>query len=93
MKRFVVLSVLLAAFCVPVSAQSRLFGKIVEIVDGRTVTMETSAGRVTVRLQFIEVPEPEQPLHTVVREHLARFAVEQTAELVAVRSCAAIFRS
>lgn len=67
------------------SAQTRLSGKVVEIVDGRTVVMDTSSGRMTVRLQFVEVPEPEQPLHGVVREHLAKFAIDQPADLVALR--------
>lgn len=84
-KTWLIAPALLSLSLLTVSAQTRLTGKVVEVVDGRTVAMETSAGRMTVRLQFIEVPEPEQPLHAVVRQHLAKFVTGRMADLVVLR--------
>lgn len=51
-------------------AQQKLTGKVVEIVDGKTFVIEIEGGRVTGTIQYVEVPEPEQPLSRIVREHL-----------------------
>jgi micrococcal nuclease len=65
--------------------QVRFAGKVVEVIDGRTVVIETSAGKVTAQLQYIETPAPEQQLHTVVRDHLASLAVGRVAEFRPLR--------
>ena len=85
MIRYIVLLAVLFAICSVVEAQTRLYGQVTEVVDGRTVKLDTGAGPVAVQLQFIEVPEPEQPLHTVVRDHLAKLTVGKKAEFVASR--------
>lgn len=52
-------------------AQSGFSGRVVEVVDGKTVVIELhTKSRITAQLQFIEVPEPEQELHRVVIDHL-----------------------
>lgn len=65
--------------------QARFAGKVVEVIDGRTVVIETNAGRVTAQLQYIETPEPEQQLHTVVRDHLASLAVGKLVDFRPLR--------
>lgn len=66
-------------------SQARFAGKVVEVIDGRTLVIETSAGKVTAQLQYIETPELEQPLHTVVRDHLASLAIGKVVEFRALR--------
>jgi len=65
--------------------QARFAGKVVDVIDGRTLVIETNAGKVTAQLQYIETPEPEQPLHKVVRDHLASLAVGKVVEFRPLR--------
>lgn len=52
-------------------AQSRVNGKVVEILDGKTVVMELpNRTRLVAELQYIEVPENGQPLNETAQEHL-----------------------
>lgn len=75
---------LLLAFligCVSVQAQTRVFaGKVVEVLNGRTVVIDTDGRKLTAEVEFIEVPEPEQPLHKTVREHLEKLVLGKTVE-------------
>lgn len=73
---------LLTAFllCLTVSTfgQRRFSGRVVDVPDGRTASVEMSGGgRLTVRLQFVEVPEIGQPLHDTVRDHLKKLLLGQ----------------
>ena len=45
-------------------SQMKLNGKVVEVLDGKTVVIEVSVtkNRLTGELDYIEVPEPEQQL-------------------------------
>lgn len=75
-------------FLTAVSAypQQKLRGKVVEIVDGKTVIIELYTNyKITARLQFIEVPEPEQPLFQTVRDHLRKLTLGQDVEFQPVR--------
>lgn len=65
--------------------QARFAGKVVDVLDGRTLIVETSAGRITTQLQYIETPEPEQPLHKTVRDHLANLALGKVVEFRPLR--------
>ena len=52
--------------------QSRIGGRVVGVIDGKTVSIEMPNGsQLTAVLQYIEVPEPEQPLHKIAAEHLS----------------------
>jgi endonuclease YncB( thermonuclease family) len=62
------------------AAQTRMAGKVIDVVDGRTVVIDTDGRKVTAEIQYIEVPEPEQPLHAVVRDHLVKLALGKTVE-------------
>lgn len=58
-------------------SQSTLAGRVVQVIDGKTVVIEISSGKLTAELQYIEVPEPEQPLHGTVREHLEKLVLNK----------------
>ena len=53
-------------------SQRKFAGKAVDVLDGRTVVIDLETGKLTAVIQYIEVPEPEQPLHQVAREHLRK---------------------
>lgn len=57
------------------SAQTTLSGPVVAVIDGRTFVIDTERGRITGSVQYVDVPEPEQPLSRIVREHFERLVV------------------
>ena len=62
-------------------AQSRIGGRVVEIVDGRTVSIEMANGsRVTAQLQYIEVPETGQAFNQTAKEHLQVLVLDKKVE-------------
>jgi endonuclease YncB( thermonuclease family) len=65
--------------------QARFAGKVVEVVDGKTVFVDTNTGRIKAELQYVEIPEPEQPMHAAVKEHLAKIALGRIVEFKPVR--------
>ena len=78
---FIVIVLLLLA--VSAFPQRKFGGKVVEIVDGKTAVIQVpTGGRVTVVLQFIEIPEPEQPLYQTVKEHLEKLVLGKTVEFL-----------
>jgi len=76
---------LLCIFTLIASGQARFAGKVIEVVDGKTVIVDTNAGKLTAELQYVEIPEPEQPMHAAVKEHLAQIALGKIVEFSAVR--------
>ena len=63
-------------------SQIYISGQVVDVVDGRTLLIETAKdSRVTFRLQYIEVPEAEQPLAEVVKTHLRDIAFGKTVNI------------
>ncbi len=56
-------------------SQQKFAGRVIEIVDGKTVVIEMATGKITAVLQHIEVPEPEQALHATVKEHLGKLVL------------------
>lgn len=66
-------------------AQASLGGKVVDVVDGRTLIVETGAGMVTAQLQYIETPEPGQPMREVVKDHLSKLSVGRQVEFKPLR--------
>lgn len=71
---------LVALVAVCAAAQSRMAGKVVEVIDGRTVVIDTDGRKVRAEIQFIEIPEPEQALRDVVREHLSKLTLDKQVE-------------
>ena len=62
-------------------AQTRYFGTVTEIIDGRTIVVEPQPKvKVKIQLQYIEVPEAEQKLHGVVKTHLTNLLLNKNVE-------------
>lgn len=62
-------------------AQGRINGKVVEIVDGRTVVIELpNRARLVAELQYVEVPELGQPLNDVAKTHLRELVLDKIIE-------------
>lgn len=69
-------------FAAQIFSQTAFEGNVVETIDGRTLLVETARGeKVKVRLQYIEVPEPEQPLSATVFEHLKKMTLGKTVQV------------
>ena len=82
-KRLVLLSAVLFAAAFNAFPQSgRMTGRVTEVIDGRTVRLELPHGAIRAELQGIDVPEPEQPLHQLVKDHLKALTVGRDAEFV-----------
>jgi endonuclease YncB( thermonuclease family) len=64
--------------------QQRMVGKVVDVTNGKTVVIELSDGKkITAELEYVEIPEPEQPFSQVIKEHLKNLALGKNVELVA----------
>jgi endonuclease YncB( thermonuclease family) len=67
----IIFSLFLALLCNgAINGQRTLKGQVVDILDGKTVVMQAASGRITVELQFIEVPVSGEPMADIVKEHL-----------------------
>lgn len=85
MKYFKSLFIIVAALVWSQTAvsQSKLSGKVVEVIDGKTAVVQIgTSGKLTVILQYVEIPEPEQPLHTVVKDHLEKLVQGKNALVI-----------
>lgn len=78
-KLFLVSAVVLA-FASFADAQSRMVGRVTEAVNGKTVVVEVDGRKLIAEIQYIEVPEAEQPLYSTVREHLEKLTLAKTVE-------------
>lgn len=75
--------IIILLFSTHVFPQTLIEGNVVEIIDGRTLLVETARGeKVKVRLQYIEVPEPEQPLSATVFEHLKKMTLGKKVQVL-----------
>lgn len=76
--------VLIAALLLGISvySQTTLSGKVAGIVDGNTFILETGNGRVTGTVQYVDVPEPEQPFSRIAREHFERLVLGKDVTFV-----------
>ncbi len=73
---------LIIIFSLSVYSQSFIGGKVVDILDGRTIVIETGKdARINFRLQSIEVPEPEQQLYAVVKDHLRKLTIDKSVNI------------
>lgn len=61
-------------------SQRKFDGKVIEVIDGKTVVIEMGSGKLTAVLQYIEVPEPEQPLYWTARDHLEKLVLGKSVE-------------
>ena len=65
--------------------QMKVSGRVVDVLDGKTVLIEvpTNSNRIVAQLDFIEVPEPGQELHQIVRDHLRKLTIDRNVNFVA----------
>lgn len=85
-KPTVFIIIVLCLLAISAYPQHRLGGKVVEILDGKTVAIELfSGGKLIAELQHIEVPEPEQQLHQRVIEHLQKLVLNKNVEFRPLR--------
>jgi len=68
------------SFEVSVSAQFPIAGQVIDVIDGKTVLIAHSGGKVKVELQYIDVPEPAQELHDTVKAHLRTLLLGKSIE-------------
>ncbi len=84
MKNFKLIFLIVLTLTLTFSAfsQRRFDGKVVEVIDGKTAVVQMSnGGKLTIILQYIEIPEPDQPLHQIVKEHLQKLILNQNVEI------------
>jgi endonuclease YncB( thermonuclease family) len=68
-------------FCAPASAGSVLPGKVTRVLDGDTIDVALSSGRVRVRLQGIDAPEHDQPDGREARQWLQHRLIDHAVQL------------
>jgi len=66
-------------------SQGKFLGKVIEVVDGKTVVIELPAGKVTAVLQYVEIPEPDQPFSKEVKNHLKALTFGKMVEFKPLR--------
>lgn len=75
------MAVLTLIFSNAAFAQTRIGGRVIEIINGRTVIIQTSNNdKLTAELQYIEVPEAAQPFHQIARDHLQMLVLDKRIE-------------
>lgn len=79
--RIVLITILIAATVTGTAAQLKTGGEVLDVIDGKTVVVAAPAGRITVELQYIDVPEPGQSLHAVVKDHVRTLLLGKPVEL------------
>lgn len=74
-----IISIILGLFLVgSVFSQGKLYGTVTEVIDGKTIIVYVPEGiRITLELQYIEIPEAGQPLRSTVRDHLQKLVLNQ----------------
>lgn len=77
---FIVIVLILTA--ISAYPQRKFSGRVVEVIDGKTCVIEMPVGRLTAVLQYIEIPEPEQPLYQTVKDHLQKLILDKTVEFL-----------
>lgn len=81
--RLFFLVTLIFIFSQTASSQRTFGGTVVEVIDGKTAVVEIQSNRkLTVVLQFVEIPEPEQPLYGTVKEHLAKLILGRDVQIL-----------
>jgi endonuclease YncB( thermonuclease family) len=81
MRRLLPCFILIAVCSVITVGQTAITAIVTEAIDGRTLALETSAGRIVAQLQYIEVPADGQPLFDVTRAHLSKLTFGKSVEL------------
>ena len=82
LKPVIFIAVVLVLTAISAYPQRKFGGRVVEVIDGKTCVIEVPGGKLRVVLQYIEIPDPEQPLHQTVKEHLRGLILDKKIEYV-----------
>lgn len=81
-KPFIFIIIVLALTAITAHSQRKFGGTVTEVIDGKTCVIQLQSGKVTVVLQYIEIPEPEQPLYQTVKDHFQKLVLEKQVEFL-----------
>lgn len=81
MKRSIFFLLIISLCVASAAAQLGTGGEVIDVLDGKTVVVAVPSGRFTIELQYIDVPEPGQPLHGVVKDHVRKLLLGKSVEL------------
>lgn len=82
LKPVVFVVVVLVLTAISAYPQRKFGGRVVEVIDGKTCVVEVPGGKLTFVLQYIEIPDPEQPLHQTVKGHLQSLVLDKRVEFL-----------
>lgn len=79
LKPIIFIIIVLIVTAITAYPQRKFGGTVVEVVNGKTAVIQLSTGgKINAILQFIEIPEAEQPLYQTVKEHLEALVLGKT---------------
>ncbi|MET0752402.1 MAG: thermonuclease family protein [Pyrinomonadaceae bacterium] len=79
LKPIIFIIIVLIVTAITAYPQRKFGGTVVEVVNGKTAVIRLSTGgKINAILQFIEIPEAEQPLYQTVKEHLEALVLGKT---------------
>ncbi len=97
MKNYLLIAFIILSSFVSIEAQ-QMTGQVVEILDQKSFTFQTTQTKFTVQLQYVDPPESSQPLQDVVKNHLStmlkgKTVTVQFASLSGGRTIAKVYLS
>jgi endonuclease YncB( thermonuclease family) len=81
-KPIIFIVVVLVLTAISAYPQRKFGGKVVEVIDGKTCVIQLSGRKLTAVLQYIEIPETDQPLYGTVKEHLQNMILDKWVEFL-----------
>lgn len=82
--KLLLIAVLTVIFVQESFSQQRINGKVVDVIDGKTVVIELETNKkINAELEYIEIPEPEQQLSQAVKDHLQKLLLGKNVEFIA----------
>ncbi|HEY8560897.1 MAG TPA: thermonuclease family protein [Pyrinomonadaceae bacterium] len=82
LKPVIFIVIVLALAAISAYPQRRLTGRVVDVIDGKTCVIELYNKKLTAVLQFIETPDPEQPLYEETKTHLQALVLNKNIEFI-----------
>ncbi len=79
-KAIILVVIVLVLTAVSAYPQRSFEGKVIEVIDGKTFVMQVPNAKITAVLQYVEVPEPDQPMSQMVKDHLSAMILNQLVE-------------
>ena len=81
-KPVIFIAIVLILTAISAYPQRKFGGKVVQVVDGKTCVIQLSGRKLTAVLQYIEIPETDQPLYGTVKEHLQTMILDKWVEFL-----------